>query len=159
MIYLVPQALELLSRVQIRPEEPVELIYRLNEFVDYYNNNRYHESLQNVTPADVYFGRVDILHSVNEMDSNGFYEAMGSTSSRVPAGSCFRPLLRFDPQAIPVCPTVSVSHCFSRQFLVLNDIYYEISLFNLKKICPNIPHLKRAGFTGSWIKIYLRIEI
>ena len=36
---------------------PDELRYRLNEFVDYYNNKRYHESLQNVTPADVYFGR------------------------------------------------------------------------------------------------------
>tara|TARA_B100000749_G_C18295807_1_gene410384 strand:- start:147 stop:758 length:612 start_codon:yes stop_codon:yes gene_type:complete len=36
---------------------PEELIYRLNEFVDYYNNNRYHESLQNVTPANVYFGK------------------------------------------------------------------------------------------------------
>ena len=36
---------------------PSELIYRLKEFVNYYNNHRYHESLQNVTPADVYYGR------------------------------------------------------------------------------------------------------
>jgi hypothetical protein len=52
---------------------------------------------------------LDILHSVNEMDSNSLFKAMGSTSLRVPAGSCFRPLLRFDPQAIPVCPTVNMS--------------------------------------------------
>jgi len=50
----------------------------------------------------------DILPSVNEGDSIGFYEATGSNPSRVPAGSCFRPLLRFDPQAIPVCPTVNM---------------------------------------------------
>jgi transposase InsO family protein len=34
-----------------------ELEYRLSEFIEYYNNHRYHESLNNCTPADVYFGR------------------------------------------------------------------------------------------------------
>jgi hypothetical protein len=28
----------------------------LEEFVDYYNNRRYQESLDNLTPATVYFG-------------------------------------------------------------------------------------------------------
>jgi putative transposase len=36
---------------------PDELIDAVNEFVNYYNHKRYHESLDNVTPADVYFGK------------------------------------------------------------------------------------------------------
>jgi putative transposase len=36
---------------------PQELKYRLSEFVEYYNDYRYHESLNNTTPSDVYFGR------------------------------------------------------------------------------------------------------
>lgn len=36
---------------------PGDLKGSIGRFVDYYNNRRYHESLQNLTPADVYFGR------------------------------------------------------------------------------------------------------
>ena len=36
---------------------PGDLQQQIDAFVNHYNHRRYHESLQNLTPADVYFGR------------------------------------------------------------------------------------------------------
>jgi hypothetical protein len=38
---------------------PQELEMAIEQFVDYYNNKRYHESLKNLTPNDVCFGKGD----------------------------------------------------------------------------------------------------
>ena len=38
---------------------PGDLERQIGAFVEYYNNQRYHESLGNLTPADVYLGRAE----------------------------------------------------------------------------------------------------
>jgi len=40
---------------------PGDLERQVGAFVEHYNHHRYHESIDNVTPADVYFGRAETI--------------------------------------------------------------------------------------------------
>ena len=54
---------------------PEELEATLEKFVYRYNNEPYHESLNNLTPADVYFGRGElILKERVRLKKNGNYK-------------------------------------------------------------------------------------
>ena len=46
---------------------PWELEQELEEFVTYYNNERVHESIQNMTPADVFCGRNKEIQTARDM--------------------------------------------------------------------------------------------
>ena len=47
---------------------PGSLETEIASFVDHYNHHRYHESLDNLTPADVYFGRAqEVLSKRDEI--------------------------------------------------------------------------------------------
>lgn len=46
---------------------PWELEQAVADFVAYYNTERYHESLDNLTPADVFFGRAEEVLTRREM--------------------------------------------------------------------------------------------
>ena len=40
---------------------PGDLERQIEAFVEHYNHARYHESINNVTPADVYYGRAEAI--------------------------------------------------------------------------------------------------
>ncbi len=52
-------------------EYPWELEQALGEFVDYYNKQRYHEALDNMTPEEVYLGREKVVQTKKGEDQGG----------------------------------------------------------------------------------------
>ena len=46
---------------------PGELEAEIKKFVDYYNNERYYESLHNMTPAEMYHGRRNYILNEREI--------------------------------------------------------------------------------------------
>ena len=54
---------------------PGDLEAQIEAFVDHYNNQRYHESLNNVTPADVYFGHDKVMQKRRERIKRKTFQA------------------------------------------------------------------------------------
>jgi len=54
---------------------PGDLEAQIEAFVDHYNHQRYHESLNNVTPSDVYFGRDKAILKQREEIKRKTFEA------------------------------------------------------------------------------------
>ncbi len=52
---------------------PGDLEAHIGAFVEHYNHRRYHESLDNVTPADAYFGRAAAIIKQREKDQTPDY--------------------------------------------------------------------------------------
>jgi hypothetical protein len=50
---------------------PAQLALAIADFVDYYNNHRYHESLDYMTPVSIYYGKEKEVQSEREKIKRG----------------------------------------------------------------------------------------
>ena len=63
---------------------PGDLEAHIGRFVEHYNHRRYHESLKNLSPADVYFGRGQKILNMRERikrDTCPFPDTIGRLSA------------------------------------------------------------------------------
>src|SRR6201984_2635097 len=70
---------------------PGQLEQSIEEFVRYYNNCRYHESLDNLTPADVYFGRGQAILERREKIKRKTIEQRRRLHKQASAAETFKP--------------------------------------------------------------------
>ena len=59
---------------------PGDLERAIADFVEHYNHRRYHESLDNLTPADVYFGRGQRILEQRRADQAPHHRPMTPTA-------------------------------------------------------------------------------
>lgn len=64
---------------------PDDLRSALKSFVQYYNNERYHESLGNMTPADVYFGRTKEIRTKRHFTKMNTLKERRKTNRKISA--------------------------------------------------------------------------
>ena len=67
---------------------PGQLEQSIEGFVSYYNNCRYHESLGNLTPANVYFGRGQTI--IIEREIVHAFSRYGETVASMPVKEIMR---------------------------------------------------------------------
>ena len=67
---------------------PWDLKREIRRFVDYYNHPRYHKSLDNMTPANLYFGRAKVVLPRRERLKRKMQEARRHEHTQSPRMAC-----------------------------------------------------------------------
>ncbi len=100
-----PEALE------DRPSAPSRvwnrIASRIEAFVEHYDHQRYHESLENVTPADAYFGRAPVIIQQRERSKRQTIEHRRSRHRKLAAQHQTPDEARYPLIYAPICAKCS----------------------------------------------------
>ena len=104
---------------------PGELEQDIERFVEHYNIHRYHESLDNLTPADVYFGRKRERLSVREMIKRETMKLRRTYNLRNGGKKKHLLLMKSTPNFSSKCPKCSGYVQFFEHFDLLMNLLWE----------------------------------